>query len=144
MSEVKRYYVDGREWELVHDQSGDLVMAADFDAEHALRLEAEREVSDLRTFLKSEVARSDAAERQVGELRTSKEAVEFNLSKIDKSLLSMQAKLDTAMEFLTDIDNWLVCSAIATPEDMAQSFGTFQKAIAAFINTTSTEDKDHG
>jgi len=32
-------------------------------------------------------------------------------------------------ELLNSISNWLVCSAIATPEDMAQSFAPFQQEI---------------
>jgi hypothetical protein len=34
---------------------------------------------------------------------------------------------------LTDIKNWLVCSCIATPEDMAQSFQHYQEQIAALL-----------
>lgn len=30
---------------------------------------------------------------------------------------------------LNEINNWLVCACIATPEDMAQSFEGFQKQI---------------
>lgn len=36
-------------------------------------------------------------------------------------------------ELLNRISNWLVCAPIATPEDMAQSFGFFQQEIDALL-----------
>ena len=49
------------------------------------------------------------------------------------AILTEQNRL--AVEALNEINNWLVCACIATPEDMAQSFGYMQsvadKAIAA-------------
>jgi hypothetical protein len=38
-------------------------------------------------------------------------------------------KLASRESLLNEIDNWLVCAAIATPEDMAQSFAHFQQRI---------------
>ena len=35
---------------------------------------------------------------------------------------------------LKEIDSWLVCACIATPEDMAQSFPTMQQVASAAIN----------
>jgi hypothetical protein len=35
---------------------------------------------------------------------------------------------------LNDLNNWLVCSCIATPEDMAQSFEAYQQEIEALLN----------
>lgn len=35
---------------------------------------------------------------------------------------------------LGEISNWLVCCAIATPEDMAQSFETFQQRIDELLS----------
>ena len=35
---------------------------------------------------------------------------------------------------LKEIDSWLVCACIATPEDMAQSFPTMQQVATAAIN----------
>lgn len=34
---------------------------------------------------------------------------------------------------LQEIDNWLVCAPIATPEDMAQSFEHMQKVASAAL-----------
>ena len=34
---------------------------------------------------------------------------------------------------LKEIDSWLVCACIATPEDMAQSFPTMQQVASAAI-----------
>lgn len=34
---------------------------------------------------------------------------------------------------LNEIDSWLVCACIATPEDMAQSFPTMQQVASAAI-----------
>lgn len=41
----------------------------------------------------------------------------------------LMSKAPDMAELLNEISNWLVCSAIATPEDMAQSFEPFQKQI---------------
>lgn len=52
--------------------------------------------------------------------------------------LGMVSKLMTdkanLLEALNEINNWLVCSAIATPEDMAQSFGYMQGIAENAIN----------
>ena len=49
------------------------------------------------------------------------------------------------LEALNEINNWLVCSAIATPEDMAQSFGYMQGiAENAITKATNTPFKDTG
>ena len=37
------------------------------------------------------------------------------------------------LEALKEIDNWLVCAAIATPEDMAQSFSAMEQLARAAI-----------
>lgn len=43
-------------------------------------------------------------------------------------------RLAKAEALLLDISNWLVCEAIATPEDMAQSFTGFREAIDLFLD----------
>lgn len=44
-----------------------------------------------------------------------------------------ERRKEEALALLTDIENWLVCSCIATPEDMAQSFEHYQKQIEALL-----------
>ena len=50
-------------------------------------------------------------------------------------LLEVETQRKALLGALTEINNWLVCAAIATPEDMAQSFahmqGVAENAIAA-------------
>lgn len=42
-------------------------------------------------------------------------------------------------DLLNQLNNWLVCAAIATPDDMAQSFESFQKSIDDLINKARGE-----
>lgn len=44
------------------------------------------------------------------------------------------------IELLKEIDNWLVCSCIATPEDMAQSFEPFHLAIEKALQAVVPAD----
>jgi hypothetical protein len=37
------------------------------------------------------------------------------------------------LEALKELDSWLVCACIATPEDMAQSFPHMQQVVSAAI-----------
>ncbi|MNN28942.1 hypothetical protein D3C81_1425250 [compost metagenome] len=39
---------------------------------------------------------------------------------------------------LNDLNNWLVCSCIATPEDMAQSFESYQAQIEELLQEAGT------
>jgi hypothetical protein len=54
----------------------------------------------------------------------------------DKVAAALNAAEDSerAYALLNDINKWLVCSCIATPEDMAQSFEGFQQQIEALLN----------
>lgn len=38
---------------------------------------------------------------------------------------------------LHELNNWLVCGAIAPPEDMAQSFGSFQQQIEELLTAAT-------
>jgi len=40
---------------------------------------------------------------------------------------------------LKEIDSWLVCACIATPEDMAQSFSHMEQVASAAINKAEGE-----
>jgi len=44
------------------------------------------------------------------------------------------AQAPAMFALLNDLNNWLVCSCIATPEDMAQSFEAYQQEIEALLN----------
>jgi len=48
----------------------------------------------------------------------------------------LTAELEAAREALLTIHNWLVCSAIATPEDMAQSFEYMEQVCAKVLHAT--------
>lgn len=56
--------------------------------------------------------------------------VSVNQLKANALLISAAPELLAALQ---EIDNWLVCSAIATPEDMAQSFQHMQGVASAAI-----------
>lgn len=50
---------------------------------------------------------------------------------IEEHILSAKrAAAEDMYEALNTIDNWLVCAAIASPEDMAQSFASMHDAAA--------------
>jgi len=51
MSEVKRFYINGRDWEQEEDPSGDLVSASDYDALAAQRDEGLAREAELRAAL---------------------------------------------------------------------------------------------
>ena len=48
-------------------------------------------------------------------------------------LRRLHAQRDALLEALKEIDSWLVCSCIATAEDMAQSFPHMQQVASAAI-----------
>lgn len=140
MSEVKRY----RQLVGEHPNSRwvQMVKAQDFDAERALRLEAERQVADLIEARDNRVAermeaidaltgRAENAERQVGELRRS-------LPNSTTELVDLRAKLDTAMELFREAEFWLQFIAERSDQDPE-----CLAPIRNLLNTTSTEGKDH-
>jgi hypothetical protein len=43
------------------------------------------------------------------------------------------------LEALKELDSWLVCACIATPEDMAQSFPHMQQVVSAAIAKATGE-----
>lgn len=151
MSEVKRHTVDRirlGNYTTVHTET--LVLVTDFDAEHALRIAAERKVSRIDTLFDA-VAHGDEAhrawleeaikahmaelpmpkyvgaskddlERQVGELQRYKP---LSLREYE-----LRTKLDTAIGLLRDCYD-----SICNPDEY--------RKVGAFLNTTSTEGKDH-
>lgn len=77
MSEVKRFT---RTCDCVTEAPyGEYVLHADFDAEHALRLEAERELSFVKEISRNGQLISEDLERQVGELREEMADLEIEL-----------------------------------------------------------------
>lgn len=114
-----------------------VVFAHDFDAltaEH--RLLMRRHVALQQDWLgKLDTDKKlAAAERQVGELREQLAAANRNAEYQLKFRKLAIDRLDTAMRLLRHIDS-----------DMPHSFREGWKAeVRAFLNTTSTEGKDHG
>jgi hypothetical protein len=49
--------------------------------------------------------------------------------------------LKELLEALKELDSWLVCACIATPEDMAQSFPHMQQVVSAAIAKAEGEAK---
>ena len=53
-----------------------------------------------------------------------------------EQLIALQSKSDALVDALNEISNWLVCSPIASAEDMVQSFPAMfelcEEALAAF------------
>jgi predicted nucleic acid-binding protein len=47
--------------------------------------------------------------------------------------LRAEQQRDQLLEALKELDSWLVCACIATPEDMAQSFPHMQQVVSAAI-----------
>ena len=51
----------------------------------------------------------------------------------------IEVQRDALLEALKEIDSWLVCSCIATAEDMAQSFPHMQQVASAAIKAVEGE-----
>lgn len=60
---------------------------------------------------------------------TGNNLVYWMLCEIDK----LKQQRSALLQALQEIDNWLVCAAIATPEDMAQSFSHMEQVASAAI-----------
>ncbi|WP_031324595.1 hypothetical protein [Pseudomonas taiwanensis] len=54
-------------------------------------------------------------------------------------LATLRAKLAERDALLREISNWLVCEAIAPPEDMAQSFTPFREAIDKVLSASAEQ-----
>ena len=68
---------------------------------------------------------ADTLEKHLGGNTATKAADELRrLHEVNKELLAA----------LKEIDSWLVCACIATPEDMAQSFSHMEQVASAAIN----------
>lgn len=127
MREVKYYHVTLGG--LVEGESlgrTTVVLVADFDAEHDLRLAAERAVDDLNAHLTAYQTMLPQAEMDCETLRTQR---------------------DTAMELLRELegDHTLMLQMGASefgPTECRTLRARLVK-LRAFLNTTSTEGKDH-
>lgn len=58
-------------------------------------------------------------------------------STADRRLIAAAPEL---LEALNEINNWLVCGCIATPEDMAQSFSYMQELAESAIAKATGQD----
>lgn len=56
-----------------------------------------------------------------------------DVQSLKQMVINYEEDLEKAMELLQEISNWLVCEAIATPEDMAQSFTSFREEIDTLL-----------
>lgn len=54
-------------------------------------------------------------------------------------IADLNAQRDELLEALKEIDRWLVCACIATPEDMAQSFPHMEQVARAAIKKAEGE-----
>lgn len=54
--------------------------------------------------------------------------------------LQLKAQRNALLAALKEIDSWLVCSCIATAEDMAQSFPHMQQVASAAIKAVEGEN----
>jgi len=55
------------------------------------------------------------------------------VQRLERQAGERNARLGKAEALLLDISNWLVCEAITTPEDMAQSFTPYREQIDLFL-----------
>lgn len=60
--------------------------------------------------------------------------VRNNETKDFSEAVQLRERVEAMSVLLNDVNNWLVCSRIATPEDMAQSFEAYQQEIEALLN----------
>jgi hypothetical protein len=119
MSEVKRYFVG-----LGKGLSGNVVLAHDFDAEHALRLEAEVRAKVNAEDCNDAEHKLAAAERQVGELR--------------EQLYNAESDARNASALLAEVVEWFDDGVGRSPEE----FKLIRK-IDRWLHGSEAEGKDH-
>lgn len=61
-------------------------------------------------------------DRESGALRAERYGAEWRDLTGDKLVYSLAAEVQRLREVVAEVHSWAVCSAIATPDDMAQSF----------------------
>ena len=87
---------------------------------------------------------ADELDRVYGYPDTNAAANELRRLKTENELLwtyisDALTQSEQLLEVLTEIDNWLVCAAITTPEDMAGSFQYMQELASAAIAKATGE-----
>jgi hypothetical protein len=119
-----------------------IALIADFNAEHALRLEADKRGDIAQRHLDRMIEHSDSLERQVGELReqlammtADKETMRRYNIKANENNDALHAKLDEVTQLLREVANY-------TRHPDYDWFIEDINAVDAIINTTSTEGKD--
>lgn len=127
MSEVNKFHA-------ADDFTGELcVLATDFDAERALRLEAERQVGELREQLAS-------YEAGFWSRMAAKSGIENR---------ALQSKLDTTMAFIRRVAAPHSCGCVPCTGDCTSKLSLeiiideMRGDAQALLNTTSSEGKDH-
>jgi len=109
------------------------VRASDFDAEHALRLAAEKRGEYWKGAHELSATRLMEAERQVGELREENSAIRQLHCLAFDEMLATAAKLDMAMGLLQK--SKIIIDLMGDESLVGE--------LHALLNTTSTEGKDH-
>ena len=62
------------------------------------------------------------------------------IARLRQQVATLTERQDIAVEALNEINNWLVCACIATPEDMAQSFDHMQSVADKALDAIQSSE----